>query len=99
MQSSNKNPVKITANQQKVESKLNKKLGHAELKRAGSNVNLFVEKFGDGIKQPGVRAIIFHIALTKSINDDVIYIKKIVNFDMWLPTALPMIQMMKNGAE
>ena len=98
MQSSNKNPVQITADQQKVESKLNKKLGHAKLHKTGGNVNLFVEKFGDSIEQPGVKAITFHIALTKNINDDVIYIKKIVNFDMWLPTALPQIQMMKNGA-
>ena len=89
----------MTADLQKVESKLNNKLGHAKLYKTGGKVNFFVEKLGDGIEQAGLKAINFHIALTKGINDDVIYIKKIVNFDMWLPTAHPKIQMMKNGVE
>lgn len=73
-QNNNNTPQK-TADEEKVESKINEKLGKAKLEKKNNKVFLFVERFGDDIERAGSKMLTFHIALTKSGSADVYYIK------------------------
>ena len=71
----NNNTPQKTADEVKVTSKINDKLGRAKLEKKNNKVFLFVERFGDDVERSGSKQLTFHIALTKAGSSDVYYIR------------------------